>query len=145
MPSWISGVSDCENLKKLNKLPTSDILIVASGTFLYYSEPLSQIEVFDLSDPDLLCEHSWELSVPVKGATGGIISLDNGTQVPIICGGFTTASYDNVTQDCYILGNSSMPFANLSVPRGWAASVPAVNDKTLWVAGGTNGPNVWLG
>ncbi len=134
---WISGVADCDTLNDTIKLPPSDILIVTSGTTAYDDEPLSHSEVFDISNANLECKLSKNLSLPLKGATGGVISLENGTQVPIICGGFASATREDISDECHIVGSNLLPFATLSHARGWLESAVVQGGKALLVTGGS--------
>ena len=134
-PNWISGVANCSTLDDYLSIP-SDKLIVTGGWNEY--DELWQTEMFDLSNHSLKCQHDMDLTLPLGAAAGGVLSLDDGVQVPIICGGYVNYWMRNYETSCYQLGNAN-PVAELTFAKFNHAGVVINGGKTLWITGGTDG------
>ena len=79
------------------------------------------------------CNNWPNFPISVYGATGGLIG-----DTVIICGGWGTGNGSHV-DECYSLTSEKATLVTqMSVGRGYAASV-VVNDNKLWVTGGYGG------
>ena len=75
-----------------------------------------------------MCNNWLDFPIDVEGATGGLIG-----NIVIICGGYDGSSVD----ECYTLTSEKATLVtHMSVGRWYAASI-VLNDKTLWVTGGS--------
>ncbi len=130
----VSGVPDCSTINDFLKLPSHKLIVIGGRS---NSDILSSTEMFDLADPLLKCnQHSLDLPVPLAGATGQTMQLENGTHVGVICGGAKTDHENN--RDCYILGHHQ-PFTHLERARHGLASVLINEGTVLFATGGITG------
>ena len=94
------------------------------------NEEATTTELIDLNNPSNVCNMP-SYSIPVEGATGGLIEFDN----PMFCGGYYYGEYKS---ECFIIGKPELDGVfHLSTPRAFAAStvISGFNDQ-LWVTGG---------
>ncbi len=137
-PGSVAGVADCDTIDNSLDQGLSDKLLVVGG-WDSSDSPLKATEAFDLDRPYMSCHHGnyYDLPVPLWYATGSVIQSSSvAYPLAIICGGM-----DNNFNEhgyCYNLGSQVPLGALLSAPKHAMASVPIIDDKTLWVTGGAS-------
>ena len=95
--------------------------------------------MIDMSElGNFMCPDWNDFPIGVIYATGGLLGTS-----PIICGGYSY-SIAGPTDECYIINSTKVELVGkMSTKRASAASV-TINDKSLWIIGGTDGSDNFL-
>ncbi len=90
-------------------------------------------EVFDLTNPNAICEGSTTLDFfrPLMFATGGLL---NGNRL-ILCGGAPSETHPRVLRNCWTLGTRRQ-FTSMLSTRAVASSIVVNGGQGLWITGG---------